>query len=363
MCEPLFHFPTLCSMPPIVDLLDSKELLETSVDKIAGFPPAGGSTEALEETNLSFSPHGTRAHSSEKADPVVVAEDPSLKLKQPEVELSPVLVSQSNININVNKQEEVVKLTEKCLNNAMESPVSTSVRLPPDIKSNILKAQAEAGHKVTREDGMSGTKNTNIQDAATRSILLSGKLQNSPLRPHSPAFLESREGLKMIQVSNAFVLFKPLQISILYGQIGVKNGILTEQINLESWESTQAQNSPEDIEILLTSQTENLIDFTEAIPRVSSPPTIVPRWLVPSGLVSNGPLGNDIALALKAAKGSSEALSVLTGSPPTLYTPEIMPRVPGYGLHRYTSTSLPEMLPCDLSVDPGQWGSGDLLRD
>ncbi|XP_042325319.1 band 4.1-like protein 5 isoform X2 [Sceloporus undulatus] len=308
-------------IPPIVDLLDSKELLETCIDKITGFPPAGGSAEALEETDLSFSPHGTREHPSEKADPVVVIEDPSLKLKQPEAELSPVLVSQSNININVSKQEEVVKLTEKCLNNAIESPVSTSVRLPPDIKSNILKAQAEAAHKVTREDGMSGPKNTNIQDAATRSILLSGKLQNSPLRPHSPAFPESREGLKVIPVSNAFV---PSELSADNAAASPEDS-RTPHNPAPAEEAAVVKNSPEDIEILLTSQTENLIDFSEAMPRVSSPPTIMPRWLVPSGLVSNGPLGNDIALALKAAKGSSEALSVLAGSPPPLYTPEIIP--------------------------------------
>jgi len=42
----------------------------------------------------------------------------------------------------------VVKLTDKCLNNAVESPVTAAAWLPEDIKSNILKAQAEAGHKV-----------------------------------------------------------------------------------------------------------------------------------------------------------------------------------------------------------------------
>ncbi|XP_016849525.2 band 4.1-like protein 5 isoform X1 [Anolis carolinensis] len=311
------------SVPPVVDLLDKKELLETCIDKTAGLSPVGGSAEALEETDLSFSPLGTREHPSEKAAPVVIVEDPSMKLKQPEAQLSPVLVSQSNININVNKQEEVVKLTEKCLNNAIESPANASVRLPPDIKSNILKAQAEAGHKVIREESISGTKNTNIQDAATRSILLSGKLQNSPLRPQSPVFPEPREGLKVIAVSNAFMS----------SELSADNAVSIPEDSQIPHNPTPAEeaavikNSPEDIEILLTSQTENLIDFTEAMPRVSSPPTIVPRWLVPSGLVSNGPLGSEVALALKAARGSSEALSVLAGSPPPLFSPEIMPSV------------------------------------
>lgn len=42
-------------------------------------------------------------------------------------------------------QEDVVKLTEKCgLNSTGSSPVVTPLRTPEDLKSNILKAQAEA---------------------------------------------------------------------------------------------------------------------------------------------------------------------------------------------------------------------------
>lgn len=42
-----------------------------------------------------------------------------------------------------------MKLTEKCLNNAIESPGLNARRVPPDLKSNILKAQVEAVHKVS----------------------------------------------------------------------------------------------------------------------------------------------------------------------------------------------------------------------
>lgn len=55
----------------------------------------------------------------------------------------------SRVIIFFNIQEEVVKLTEKCLNNAIESPGLNAVRVPPDFKSNILKAQVEAVHKVS----------------------------------------------------------------------------------------------------------------------------------------------------------------------------------------------------------------------
>lgn len=55
----------------------------------------------------------------------------------------------SRVILFFNIQEEVVKLTEKCLNNAIESPGLNAVRVPPDFKSNILKAQVEAVHKVS----------------------------------------------------------------------------------------------------------------------------------------------------------------------------------------------------------------------
>lgn len=42
-----------------------------------------------------------------------------------------------------------MKLTEKCLNNAIESPGLNARRVPPDLKSNILKAQVEAVQKVS----------------------------------------------------------------------------------------------------------------------------------------------------------------------------------------------------------------------
>lgn len=43
-------------------------------------------------------------------------------------------------------QEDVVKITEKCglSSTGSNSPVSTPLRTPDDLKSNILKAQAEA---------------------------------------------------------------------------------------------------------------------------------------------------------------------------------------------------------------------------
>lgn len=42
-----------------------------------------------------------------------------------------------------------MKLTEKCLNNAIDSPALNARRVPPDLKSNILKAHVEAVQKVS----------------------------------------------------------------------------------------------------------------------------------------------------------------------------------------------------------------------
>ncbi|KFQ79646.1 Band 4.1-like 5, partial [Phaethon lepturus] len=148
---------------PLVDLLDSTELPETCVDDAVGRPVVGLATGDSEEAVSCFHP-GTKETAAEKADSDPF-EDTFLKLKQLEAECSsPVPTERPNVNINV--QDEVVKLTDKCLNNAMESPIAAAAWLPADIKSNILKAQAEAGHKVVREDSLTGVKNSNIQDAA-----------------------------------------------------------------------------------------------------------------------------------------------------------------------------------------------------
>ncbi|KFQ38814.1 Band 4.1-like 5, partial [Mesitornis unicolor] len=148
---------------PLVDLLDSTELPETCVDDAVAHPVVGLATAGLEEAV--GCPHpGTKEAAAEKADSDPF-EDTFLKLKQLEAEhSSPVPTERPNVNINI--QDEVVKLTDKCLNNAIESPITTATWLPADIKSNILKAQAEVGHKVVREDSLTGVKNSNIQDAA-----------------------------------------------------------------------------------------------------------------------------------------------------------------------------------------------------
>ncbi|KAB5576783.1 hypothetical protein PHYPO_G00202470 [Pangasianodon hypophthalmus] len=77
--------------------------------------------------------------------------------------------SSSNVNVNMNNQEDVLKLTEKSLSSVSSSPVLSQLKAPDELKSNILKAQAEAVLRGTREEiGVTGEKNCNLQEAVAR---------------------------------------------------------------------------------------------------------------------------------------------------------------------------------------------------
>ncbi|KAF4796966.1 Band 4.1-like protein 5 [Turdus rufiventris] len=287
-----FKFTTLLTFSiPLVDLLDSTELPETCVDDAVGRPVVGLATGDSEEA-VSCPPPGTKETAAEKADSDSF-EDTFLKLKQLETECSsPVPTERPNVNINI--QDEVVKLTDKCLNNAIESPIVAAKWLPADLKSNILKAQVEAGHKVGKDDSMAGVKNSNIQEAAARNIILSGKSQSSPPAT-SPVFQDPRELLRAIPASNTFV---------------------PKTLNEDN-----ADSNHEDLLIPA-----NLAQTEAAVSKVSSQPIVAPRWIVPTGLISNGPLGNNVALSLKAVKGSTETLMSSAALTPSQQTPEVLAR-------------------------------------
>ncbi|NWH80043.1 E41L5 protein, partial [Piaya cayana] len=300
---------------PLVDLLESTELPETCVDDAIGRPVVGLATGDSEEA-VSCPHPSTKEAAAEKANSDTY-EDTFLKLKQLETEhSSPVPTERPNININV--QDEVVKLTDKCLNNVVESPITAATWLPAGIKSNILKAQAEAGRKVVREDSLTDIKNSNIQDAATRNILPLGKTQSIP--PATiPVFQDPRELLKAIPTSNTFV---PNALNEDYAAPNQEDLLIPANL-APAEEAAVPKSTPDDQDVSLSSLTENLIDFTEATPRVSSQPIITPRWIVPTGLISNGPLGSDTALALRAVKSSTEAL-LSAGLPPSQQTSEVL---------------------------------------
>ncbi|ERE73816.1 band 4.1-like protein 5 [Cricetulus griseus] len=154
-------------LPLNVDLLNSPDLLETTIGDVTRTSDTWETSPAPDDINVI-------TRSNELEEPKVECEilkDDTEKLKQLEMEQN-ILPSPRPpvVDINVNSQEEVVKLTEKCLNNAIESPGLNAVRVPPDFKSNILKAQVEAVHKAAREDSLTH-KNASVQEAATNSTV------------------------------------------------------------------------------------------------------------------------------------------------------------------------------------------------
>ncbi|XP_053925698.1 band 4.1-like protein 5 isoform X4 [Cuculus canorus] len=257
---------------PLVDLLDSTELPETCVDDAISRPVVGLATGDSEEA-VSCSHRSTKETAAEKADSDPF-EDTFLKLKELEIEhSSPVPTERPNVNINV---------------------------------------------QFVREDSLTGIKNSNIQDAVTRNVLPLGKTQSIP--PATiPVFQDPRELLKAIPASNTFV---PNALNEDYAASNQEDLLIPANL-APAEEAAVPKSTPDDQDVSLTSLTENLIDFTEATPRVSSQPIITPRWIVPTGLISNGPLGNDAALAMRAIRGSTEAL-LSAGLPPSQQTSEVL---------------------------------------
>uniref|UniRef100_A0A667ZF43 Erythrocyte membrane protein band 4.1 like 5 n=1 Tax=Myripristis murdjan TaxID=586833 RepID=A0A667ZF43_9TELE len=124
------------SMPMVADLL------ETCIDDVIRTPVVPMVT-ATEEAG----PSGAHSTSSINGDEGLSLSEVAARLKQLELESNPLPAPRNNINVNMamNNQEDVVKLTEKCgLSSVGSSPVVTPLRPPEDLKSNILKAQVEA---------------------------------------------------------------------------------------------------------------------------------------------------------------------------------------------------------------------------
>nr|XP_017198276.1 band 4.1-like protein 5 isoform X2 [Oryctolagus cuniculus] len=257
-------------LPLSINLLESPDLLETAIG-------GGGGTSDTMETSQTPGEMNTTTRQTGSEEPVVdcgTLKETAEKLKLLEMESSPQLSPRPSVNVNVNSQEEVVKLTEKCLNNAIESSGLNTVRVPPDFKSNILKAQVEAVHKVSREDALSH-KNTSIQDASTSSTALNDS--NLPL---------SRDALGLPPAAPAD-----------------SSSILKE--------------ATDELDALLLSLTENLADRT-VTPQVSSASTITPRWIIPSNAISNGLVGCGASLAGKEGAGKKDGLSLI--SPPAPFS-------------------------------------------
>ncbi|XP_006169635.1 band 4.1-like protein 5 isoform X2 [Tupaia chinensis] len=259
-----------CS-PLNIDMLGSPDLMETAISDEIGAPDSMETSQAPVEVNVATRQTGLE----EPAVECGTLKDASEKLKQLETESSSLPSPRSNIDVNLNSQEEVLKLTEKCLNNALESPGLNAMRVPPDFKSNILKAQVEAVHKITNEDSSLSHKNASVQDAAMNSVVLNEN--NASL---------SKECLGLIHTTPAD-------------------------------DDSGLRDATDELEALLLSLTENLIDHT-ITPQVSSTSMITPRWIVPSSAIANGLAGYGAPLAGKEGHGNGDGLSPISPPAPFL---------------------------------------------
>ncbi|GAA6077496.1 band 4.1-like protein 5 [Tachysurus ichikawai] len=127
-----------CSMPEVANLL------ETCVDDLVRTPVPMATAGMAEEAGPSAA----------LSTPCAVTEslclnDAAARLKQLETESTPTSApSRSNVNVNMNNQEDVLKLSEKSLSSVSSSPVLSHLKASDELKSNILKAQAEAVLRV-----------------------------------------------------------------------------------------------------------------------------------------------------------------------------------------------------------------------
>ncbi|XP_075465894.1 band 4.1-like protein 5 isoform X1 [Ascaphus truei] len=271
-----------------VGLLDSKDVLESGLDDVMALPVTASPVPVPDATDLGFDNPCLEETALGLGDIPSAFEDLPMKLNNVDADHMTAHPVWANININVNKQDDIVKLTEKCLNNSMESPVSpASARLSADIKSNILKAQveagqkvkaqAEAGQKITRDELLPGDRSALIENTCARSF--TAKLNNSlaQLNQEPGALRETQS---------------PFFTSVLSEERAAPTAIHSALI--PAAEVPAIKSATDDLDKLLASLTENLIDFTDAAPQVLKYTAITPRWIVPSGAVSNGLLGGEV---------------------------------------------------------------------
>ncbi|XP_027273610.1 band 4.1-like protein 5 isoform X3 [Cricetulus griseus] len=264
--------PDDLGLPLNVDLLNSPDLLETTIGDVTRTSDTWETSPAPDDINVI-------TRSNELEEPKVECEilkDDTEKLKQLEMEQN-ILPSPRPpvVDINVNSQEEVVKLTEKCLNNAIESPGLNAVRVPPDFKSNILKAQVEAVHKAAREDSLTH-KNASVQEAATNSTV--SNENNVPLCKDS--------------------------LTLVHATAADSESVL--------------KDATDELDALLLSLTENLMDHT-VTPQVSSSSMITPRWIIPqSAAISSRLAGCGKSVAGAEGCATKDAYSLISPPAPFL---------------------------------------------
>ncbi|XP_051565822.1 band 4.1-like protein 5 isoform X1 [Myxocyprinus asiaticus] len=267
------------SMPLVTDPL------ETSVDEVLrASVPIVTAEEVGPSAALSTA-------STVTEEPLSLAEA-AARLKQLEIENTPVSApARNNVNVNMNNQEEVVKLTEKSLNSVGSSPVLNHLKAPEELKSNILKAQAEAALKDTRDElGLTAAKNCNLQEAAARLTACGGHMGSTTSLPVSGR-AERQESWDLLNQPGLL----PSSTSSLEANV---DEFISSVPPLSPDPVNEAQSSKVSAlhpEPLAAPLTDNLIDFTDPIPVVPAPkPTITPRWIIPASAPTSGTFTNGL---------------------------------------------------------------------
>ncbi|XP_023682742.1 band 4.1-like protein 5 isoform X5 [Paramormyrops kingsleyae] len=310
------------SRPPAI-----ADLQEASGDEVVLLAVPMATVGPAEDAALSVSALGNTA------DRNISLNEAAVRLKQLEIDSSLIQApGRADINVNMNNQGDVEKLTEKCLSGV--SPL----RPPEELKSNILKAQAEAALKVAGgqaaesdiagfrdEHAPMGEKNCNLQEQAASTKGSGGA--PSPSTSRQPEHQGSRE-LK-VQAALPCAWPRDLNCPAVRGEEvqadDAASHLPTVPVNEApaimakaspagaSVDVTQrvVPASPPSAQLLETQVTsvepeqpmaplcDNLIDFSEPPPVPKA--VIMPRWIVPTaatGVFTNGLLDDyDVANA------------------------------------------------------------------
>ncbi|XP_036815190.1 band 4.1-like protein 5 isoform X2 [Oncorhynchus mykiss] len=258
------------------------DLLETCVNDVTHTPVPMATAGLSEETEAAMLSPVSSLTGEEK----VSLAEAAARLKQLELH-SLSLPVPSRANLNMNNQEDVVKLTEECLNSVASSSVPSPLRPPEDLKRNIIKAQAHAALKSSLEEHVvMGDKNTNVQEAAGRLKVRSGRMgSNSSLSlTGRPERQESRDLLKPTLLTTAGASVEMLAVDL------VQSAPMMPLEILNGGQPTKAE--PEELKMptpppLRAPLSSNLIDFSDPTPvlapsSVQSKPMISPRWIIPA---------------------------------------------------------------------------------
>ncbi|KAL4635562.1 band 4.1-like protein 5 [Arapaima gigas] len=295
--------PEKKSLPLVVDLFSTKDLLEISVNEAARVPvpkatadspkevcPRAFPTAPIAGVGNGASLSGSSISVKTQAPPFALVSLETTANLQPLETGSPVLTTpfRSDMSVHVNNQvtpvsrkgEDVGELTKNFLNDVpSQCPLE-------ELKSNVLKAQTEAAPKVLREEHLkTREKNCNLQEARNKVQGVSTGELSLPVC----VLLEQNKlaeffGPTQLACSGLSPEWKTREESFLQASEAAVESIS---------EAGSTKVKPEAAEPPIPHLAENLIDLTDQSVVLQPKPAIVPRWLVPRASHTNSLVCND----------------------------------------------------------------------